>query len=206
MVSHSLETIQGMCTRAIWIDHGQVRAEGPADTVVRQYQGFDIAAEALRLTEQTAPDLGGRWGNRTVEIERVRLTDDVGVERVIFHTGEPLVLHLHYQAHKRTPSPIFGMAIHRQDGAHITGPNTQFAGLTLPTLDGRGVVSYAIPALPLLEGLYHVSVAVVNSDDSEMFDYHDRAYSFRVVNLAGEVRERYGLITMQGQWRHEPAP
>jgi len=202
MVSHNLDTVQAMCTRALWLDHGQIKAQGSAEAVVRQYQGFDMAAEAVRLADTKPVRTNQRWGTGAIEVRKVRLIDGTGEERAIFETGQPLTLQMDYEAHQPVTGSIFGMAIHRHDGAHVTGPNTQFAGLDLPTLRGRGTVACAIPALPLLEGLYHVSVAVVNADDTEVFDYHDRAYSFRVVNLANDVRERYGLITVQGQWSH----
>jgi Wzt C-terminal domain len=196
--------VQAMCTRAIWLDHGEIKAAGGAESVVRQYQGFDMAAEAVRLAAAPATPTAERWGTRKLVITRARLTDEHGHERTIFQTGQPLVLHLEYEAHRPVEGPIFGMAIHRQDGAHITGPNTQFGGLKLPTLSGRGEVTFTIPALPLLEGLYHISAAAVNADDTEMFDFHDRAYPFRVVNLASALQERYGLITVQGEWAHVP--
>jgi len=37
VVSHSLELISNFCERAIWLEHGSIRAEGPARDVVRQY-------------------------------------------------------------------------------------------------------------------------------------------------------------------------
>jgi lipopolysaccharide transport system ATP-binding protein len=94
------------------------------------------------------------------------------------------------------------MGIHRQDGVHVTGPNTAFSGLTLPVLQGAGTVTYTIPYLPLLDGLYLISVAVVNQDDTQTFDYHDRAYPFRVLNQDERVCERYGLLTLRGEWDH----
>ena len=63
---------------------------------------------------------------------------------------------------------------------------------------GKGIVRHIIPALTLLEGGYNISVAVVDDGDTEMFDYHDRAYSFRV--YPGQSGERYGLVTLNGAW------
>jgi hypothetical protein len=57
--------------------------------------------------------------------------------------------------------------------------------------------------LPLLEGLYHISAAIVNHDDSEVFDYHDRAYPFRVNNQGNDAVETFGLMTLRGKWRFE---
>jgi lipopolysaccharide transport system ATP-binding protein len=38
LVSHSMADIQRICDRAIWIDHKEVRADGPAQSVARQYE------------------------------------------------------------------------------------------------------------------------------------------------------------------------
>jgi hypothetical protein len=92
------------------------------------------------------------------------------------------------------------MAIFHNDGTHITGPNTQFAGLDLGRVEGRGWVLYEVEHLPLLEGLYHISVAVHNWQDNEMFDYHDREYHIRTIR-SEKVKERYGYFTLRGQWK-----
>lgn len=39
-VSHSLPQIRDMCDRVVWLDHGTVRAIGPADEVCDQYAAF----------------------------------------------------------------------------------------------------------------------------------------------------------------------
>lgn len=37
VVSHDLDTIRGLCQRAIWLDRGRVRAQGTVDDVTAQY-------------------------------------------------------------------------------------------------------------------------------------------------------------------------
>jgi len=36
-VSHDLETVREMCTRAIWMDNGSIRMDAPVDDVVDAY-------------------------------------------------------------------------------------------------------------------------------------------------------------------------
>ena len=38
MVSHNLTTVRDSCQRVAWLDHGRLRAVGPADEVVKEYQ------------------------------------------------------------------------------------------------------------------------------------------------------------------------
>ncbi|UCC76301.1 MAG: Wzt carbohydrate-binding domain-containing protein, partial [Anaerolineales bacterium] len=98
----------------------------------------------------------------------------------------------------RIENPVFGLAIHRNDGVHICGPNTAFSGLEIPLIDGEGDILYRVDSLPLLEGTYVVSVAIHNQADTVMYDYHDRLYTFRVRQVARG--ERYGLVSVRGEW------
>jgi len=40
LVSHNLKTIESLCTKVIWLDHGRVKAEGAAEDVVEKYRQF----------------------------------------------------------------------------------------------------------------------------------------------------------------------
>jgi ABC-2 type transport system ATP-binding protein/lipopolysaccharide transport system ATP-binding protein len=42
LVSHNLSAIESMCHRVIWLDHGVVRAEGPAPEIVSAYRSASI--------------------------------------------------------------------------------------------------------------------------------------------------------------------
>jgi ABC-2 type transport system ATP-binding protein len=41
-VSHDLETVESMCNRVIWLDHGIIKANGSAQEVVREYRNHAI--------------------------------------------------------------------------------------------------------------------------------------------------------------------
>jgi lipopolysaccharide transport system ATP-binding protein len=204
-VSHGLDTVRKLCSRAIWFDHGCVKADGPAESVVNRYLDHVLSDEERRLAGAAALDANQRWGSRKVEITGVRFSDSQNHERRVYATGETLVVHIDYRSAAPVASPVFGIAIHRQDGVHICGPNTAFSGFDLPTVHGTGTVTYALPDLPLLDGLYQVTAAVVNHADTEVFDYHDRAYMIRVVNRTGGTRQRFGLIAVRGEWAFAPA-
>jgi len=201
-VSHHPDAIKTLCTRALWIDSGRVVADGTAEAVAEQYRMRDQQIQTKQATVSAQPALSDRLGTRRIEITRVRLLDAQGNERFIFATGELFKLEIEYWAHQAVESPVFGMGVHRNDGVHITGPNTATSRFELPTLAGHGTVTFTVPYLALLEGLYHIAVAVHNQADTEMYDYHGRCASLRVVNSPSGVRERFGLITLNGEWSH----
>ncbi len=205
LVSHSLDRVQDMCSRAMWLDHGKVVATGSAGAIVNQYLGRVMSEEEDRLSQEVSDEPVQRWGSRKIEIVTARLRDGNGIDKAVFQTGDRLVLEMDYIAHEPILAPIFGVAVHRQDGIHLTGPNTRLAGLELPELRGNGTITYTVPHITLLDGLYHFSLAVVNQNDTEIYDYHDRTVSFRVDNRSAESHEQYGMVTLNGQWSHRVA-
>jgi teichoic acid transport system ATP-binding protein len=40
LVSHSLEQLETQCERALWIEHGRLRADGPARAVIAGYEQY----------------------------------------------------------------------------------------------------------------------------------------------------------------------
>lgn len=197
-VSHGLESVRRLCSHAVWLDDGMVRAAGDVDDTISAYLRHAAAEEDARSAATSAKDKH-RWGTGDVEIVSVSFLNEKGEKQHVFRVGEPWTVHLHYRAPKRVENPIFGLAIHRNDGVHVCGPNTEFAGLDIPFVEGEGDVSYYVDSLPLMEGTYFVSVAVVNETSTVMYDFHNRLYPFKVRQV--ESGERYGLISLMGKWK-----
>ena len=201
LVTHSLGRVEEMCSRALWLDHGQMVMLDAADVVIGKYLEQTTRQESERLEKIKLADGNRRWGNRKIEITGVRILNMHRENQVIFHTGQTMKLEMDYIVHEEVHSPVFGIAIYHQNGVQLTGPNTQLADYEVPMLSGKGTMIFSIPYLPLLEGLYNISIAVVNADNDETLDYHNRAYRFRVINQHGSVNEQYGLVTFRGEWQ-----
>ncbi|RRR72207.1 MAG: ABC transporter ATP-binding protein [Candidatus Viridilinea halotolerans] len=207
-VSHALEVVRSLCDVAVWLDHGQQRAEGAAGEVIDAYLAEVNRKEQERLEverrkagkEDSQDDEQNpfRRGTREVEIVRVELLDGQGQEQVVFHTHKPLTIRLHYTAHQSIDAPVFGIGIYHENGTWLSGPNSGFAGLSMGQVVGSGWVDYTIASLPLLTGRYSVSVAVVDRTQLYMYDLHDRMYTLVVHN--NSTSERYGLLSLPGQW------
>lgn len=44
-VSHAMATVQALCQRAVWLDHGEIMCDGPIQEVVAAYQGRAAARQ-----------------------------------------------------------------------------------------------------------------------------------------------------------------
>ncbi|HMT20013.1 MAG TPA: ABC transporter ATP-binding protein [Promineifilum sp.] len=202
-ISHDLTNVAHLCSDVVWLDHGVVRMVGPTDHVLAHYRShlFNRADEQM----SAANDFGSfrRWGTMQIEITDVRLLNGTDEPTTIFRTGDALTVEIAYTAHEPIEEPEFGLALHRQDGVHVSGPNTRAAGLRLGVVAGSGRVRYAVPRLPLLPGRYNLTVAVHDSVDPIAYDYHEEAYSFRVVE--GGTDEKEGLLALDASWAYSPA-
>lgn len=216
-VSHALGAVRRLCSRAIWLDEGVVRAMGDVEDAVSAYLHHAAAEEEARMavaasqekiaspdeacSEEEGKDTAGirrRWGTGDVRVVDVSFLNASGKEQHVFRVGETWVVRLHYRACRRVEKPIFGLAVHRDDGLHVCGPNTHFASLDIPFVEDEGDVLYRVDHLPLMEGTYLVSVSAHNRADTVMYDYHDRLYTFKVRQPGSG--ERYGLVSLGGEW------
>jgi lipopolysaccharide transport system ATP-binding protein len=204
-VSHALEVVRSLCDVAVWLDHGVMRASGPASEVIDAYLANVNRHEQERIAAargEDAPDEDEinpfRRGSRELEIVRVQLLNELGEELAVFQSHAPLTVRMHYRAHSPINGPVFGVAIHHESGAWLVGPNTGFDEFSIPRVVGDGYVDYRIPSLPLLGGSYRVSAAAVDTTQTHAYDVHDRLYPL-VVQSSG-MRERYGMLSIPGSW------
>ncbi len=143
-------------------------------------------------------------GTGEVRILSVQLLDEAGRERDQFRTGEGLVIAVTLRTTEPIEDPIFGAAIHRDDGVYVFGPNTGFDRV----LHGRyhGVYTFYLryPTLPLLFGAYRVSVAVFDKGHVRPYVWHNQLHGFSIVQDV----EDHGLVHIPHEWGvltwHEP--
>jgi hypothetical protein len=190
LVSHDLTLIEQFCSEVALLDQGRLVASGGPADVVGRYHELDLG--------RGAPGAGHRWGTGDVEITDVEvLSGGTRVDGAV-RTREALTVRLHYRCHKPTLRPVFGLAIHRDDGVHLTGPNTRMGGLDIAAIEGAGTIDYAIDGLPLLPGRYYLSAAVYDHDLITPFDHRDRCTPLVVIE--GGTAERFGLVELPARW------
>ena len=201
-VSHSLEQVQRLCQRAIWLDRGQVRADGDAETVIGMYLDTEDASETRRYLPRTSLGAGGlnRWGTYQAEITSVELLDREERPKRIFVTGGFFCMRVSYRTQTPVAHPAFGVAIYRSDGLHLNGPNTVLDGLDIPIIDGTGYVDYAVEDLPLAPGRYELSASIYSGDCVIAHDHHHRLYSFEVSERPS--MHESGIVHIPAQWKH----
>jgi ABC-2 type transport system ATP-binding protein len=198
IVSHGLAQIRQLCDRIAWIDHGQLHRLGSAPEIIDEYTG-EAQEDRVVVAERTEEGEGDsvRWGSGEARISRIELLDGNGDPNTKPRSGEPLTIRLHYEAHVPVEEPIFGFAVTHLEGALVTGTNTARHHRRINKITGEGSVDFVIATLPLLEGIYDLTVGITDNTEFHQIDRWQHALRFNVTR--GDVVEQ-GLATLGGRW------
>lgn len=209
LVTHDLDAVERWCDEAIWLHQGEVMDRGYPRRVIDAYRHFIEKGEERELLssehhvqphgaeEQHEITIGeqARWGSREIEITGVELLNSQGSETRVFHPNEGVRIRVSYCVHAAQASVVFGVGIHRGDGLHVFGTNTEIDRATLPEIVSSGVIECAIERLGVLDGAYVLDVAV-HRDDGYPFDYHKAALHFSIRSDSRVV----GCVTPRRRW------
>jgi ABC-type polysaccharide/polyol phosphate transport system ATPase subunit len=219
LVSHDLTSVKKLCQRAIWLDDGRVCADGKTDAVAGQYlsglwneqaqrarpDGAEFAEESGEGATQLEAGFsdgqrrqGARWGSGEIQIERARIIGPDGQPASVFRTGEPFVVRIWYNAHRRIESPAFGVSIYDELGTRLNGPNTVWSNGGPQVAQGRGVVDYVVDSLPLLDGRYDLTVAIYDHLVTHPYDHWDKMATFTMV--PGDEERQDGVVYIPCRW------
>ena len=194
-VSHDPSAVERVCDRAVLLHDGMVVADGPPETVLATYHRM-LAGEGGDGAAASADEGDPRvWGNRAVRIIAARLVGPDGpTDR--FTCGERLVIEMGVEAPEPVVTPIFGIAISNVDGPLVFGTNTRLDAIDLPELHGACTIRFTIPALPLHDGRFAVTLAAHSYDEDVVYHWLDRWLEFSVFPVGTGV----GPVDLSGTW------
>ncbi len=195
-VSHSIDRVNALCDRALYLDRGQMQFFG--ETAV----AADLYLESIR-TEQspkTTPSPGkarresriveqqtrglNRYGSREARILAVEIRDDRSRCREEFELGETIAIHVHYGSETETDDLNVSFLVRDETGVNLLGTMTWDEGVVLPPVKpgDSGTVTFSFRNR-LRPGRFGVCVAItrINREDPRkpyLYDQIDGVASF----------------------------
>lgn len=191
-VSHALNVIEEFCDRVIVLQKGKIIFSGqPSEGIVGYLRG-----EVTKSSRTGSSDFKAS-SNKDIQVKRIEFINEKGESKGLIGTGDCLTIRTYFKASKKVNQPIVGLAIYREDGVHITGPNTKTSHFQIGTLFGEGSIDYRIDNVPLLAGNYLVTIGIFDKDMSFAYDFIDKGAAFTV---APNYENQFGLISSKGIW------
>jgi ABC-2 type transport system ATP-binding protein/lipopolysaccharide transport system ATP-binding protein len=180
-VSHDLGAIAQLCRRAIWVESGEVRADGPSAEIIERYVRSSIG----RSSETTfTPD-----ERKPAQLLSAALLDATGAVADAPSRDEPLRLSLRFVL--RRPAPGLGIAVSVQNGVgmHLLDEDwgADIGGVLAPDrYPQEYAVTVTIP--PVLPAGEYFAGCWIGSLYEALID-EPRALAFRLVPPAHERAE-----------------
>jgi len=193
LVTHGMTDMVRMCQRAAWLDRGRIRQVGsPADIA-------DAYLESTHASRSAHEVDGQRWGTGQVRAD-VEVLDGYGAPLQLARSGKPLWVRVRLTSTAPVYRPEVVVTFHDLDGHVLSSVSTKAREADIDVVDGERSVLLDIDNLPLAEGSYEISVAVLDDSGQRELDVRTRGWRFDV--LRGEHPDR-GVLTVGGKWRLE---
>ncbi len=201
-VSHNMAAVENLCTRAIWIDRGRLREDGPTAQVIQSYMGAYAVADAGTSDLKNFP---GRSGSGDVRYTAIEMLDPEGRPRTVLRAGDPLRLRFHYEVARPLGNLSFGFRLFSEMGTLVTETSTRLHDIGLPMLAaGEGRLDLDIDALNLMPGRYYLTVGVTTIDGPVHDTLHHCARldiePGRVYGTGRVVDSRHGFVFFPQRW------
>lgn len=221
--SHAMYHVQALCSRALWLDKGRVRMWDAAARVTADYEtslvlegqdatvsvaagAYPESPEAQFIAESSAQGARVRKapeGTAVITSITAR-ADGVAGRELAIHSGRTtLELQVCFASDPALPCPSVGVGIAHASGTVVASAGSVLDGVVLQRdAAGMGEAWLTLPALPLLQGDYSVTVILACERGLHPYEIVERALTLRVVQSSLEQ----GLVSLPHTWRRTGAP
>ncbi|MDE2387474.1 MAG: ABC transporter ATP-binding protein [Betaproteobacteria bacterium] len=206
--SHSLFQVESLCTRAIWINKGEIVLDGESAQVVSAYQSFldktasDVTAEisAFHSTTPAVSSTKSAMGSAHLEKVKLQIDGEDTQHAMITSNQSSAAIKVIFVSDPALPCPTLAMTLTTEDGRTITSTATwedQFVMQRTPT--GISQVCLKLERLPLLKGEYLISIYLLCERGLHLYD-SATGFANLQVKQSGRLQ---GFFSIPHQWQND---
>lgn len=225
LVSHSIETVQKYCDRAMLLRNGRIVKIGKADEVGNEYICENISDEEKRVREnekqkliQAEEKLNKLKGkdleaekrrielekmkqeeeseNKVAEITKVEFLDKHEKEKNVFETGDDVLMRIYFKQNKKVEKLNFGIGLHTQENICILGVDTIMDKIDTSEYVEKKYFQLNLKDIPLKANSYFINIAIYGERDNIIYDHALKRKYFKIISRDG----KYGMLDMDYQW------
>lgn len=170
-VSHNMVAVQSLCSRAFWLDKGEIQNQGPAKEVISQYLKMSLAVRA----EQKWDNINTAPGNEQVRIHRACVFPADGLLAEPINVSTPVVIEFEYWNLVPGAHLNLSVVISTEEGYPIfnTGSGREAVWHGKPFPAGLFRSRFHIPGDLLNDGTHRVHLYVVKDQTVVIYDTAD---------------------------------
>lgn len=176
-VSHSLFTIRGFCTKAMWIKDGELMAKGDTDMVTKIYEDYlKEVRTKKRIKERESQEKENDVFEKkdileTIKTRFIDLKKDVK-SRIKFEYGASIIFEIEYEVKQKIDNRLIAcFSIRDIEDRIVFATSKQNENNVINSEIGRHVFRFIIPDLKLLPGSYKIAGELWNNDSGLHFKF-----------------------------------
>ena len=174
LVSHNMASIESLCTRAMFLEHGQLVEIGPTTKIIEKYLSIASTAASQNLAERTDRQGDGRLRFTSAGLrsgERGQYSD-------VAQCGQDLEFVAAFNSDSGLKHVNASMAVYTAAGQCLMVLDSEMAGISLGSAPRHGRFSCRIERLPLAPGQYFLNLFC--TANGEIVDWVQNAVTFHV--------------------------
>jgi ABC-2 type transport system ATP-binding protein len=156
-VTHSADLVRVICDRAVVLSSGQMLGFSSAAEAVKLYHDHLLTLAQESAITASEP-VSAVPAYRQVVITTVELEHPGTGSRQYLLPGEPLTVHLGFDAMEAVPDVVIGVEVHDQGGELIFAGDTEMFDQRFDFPAGNGRADLTFHQIPFLDGAYTMAI------------------------------------------------
>jgi lipopolysaccharide transport system ATP-binding protein len=200
IVSHNLDLIPRLCTRAILLERGNVRADGPSNDITNQYLSALVeGADDDNLLDKS------RSGDGRARFTTLRHVDESGNRLFAHRCGEDMILQMEIESQHDIDDAALAVVIENLHGTRIITSWNEEVGFKVDLRRGRHTYECRFRNVGIRPG-HRVNIHLWLASHNEQVDCVPHAKIIEVEHgsntqhLATEAHQ--GIVVCDYAWRH----
>ena len=191
--SHAMYYVSTLCDRALWLNAGQVAAEGDAQSVVLEYERYLARKDSISVAHETPPSpLDPRAASSAS-----RSATRTGTRTAEFRPGEPWIAEIEVEADSPERPLQVHLGISTRDSVVCFSADSRLDGFgPFRRRDALPAPDPSIDALPIGKGEFVATLFV--GDENALALYDSRSAVFHVESSTW----RSGLLAVRPRWEY----
>jgi lipopolysaccharide transport system ATP-binding protein len=175
-VSHNMATIQSLCTRAIYLDHGKLIVDGTTNKVTEEYK------KKVDLKTKDSVQLNKRKKDSRVLVSNIVTKNASDEDIKTFSSGEDLIVEVSYKLlDKKLKRISCAISLDSASTQQIVAyMSSNIKGTKILTSQKKRTVTFRVKNLPLNQDKYQLNV-VIDDGKGNVLDWVRNALTIEVV-------------------------
>lgn len=212
IVSHSLQQIEQICDKSIWIEKGHIRQIGSPKEIHLKYlkemeeERQRLIHEAQKNKENDIEDRDSfcgkkviRSGSGEVYFTNVTLKDKEEKLQNVYKSHDFMQVQYDFVNKSDIEEAVFSVRIYKDDNTHCYGTTSDIECNDMIKIKGKNKFIVDFDDLCLLDGNYMIDVDVKDKTGDIVYDSIHDTIRFDVINEDG----RTGVCAIRTSWKVE---